>query len=153
MTESKQRGTRSAASLVDTGATAGVAVDAPVAGGPFCLLAVAPVGNLWPFAANACPNPLRGPPPAAFTWHAPQDFPVWAAYWGSAPAGLGALTTANTPPAARAATASPTTFIFILTSSILRRVSCKSCIAATFADTHDVFSNLTGATLGDLALS
>jgi len=46
-------------------------------------------GSLWPFAANASPKALRGPPPAGFWWYAPQAFPVCPAYAGNAVAGLG----------------------------------------------------------------
>ena len=33
-------------------------------------------GTLWPFAAKALPNAVRGPPPAGLTWQRPQAKPV-----------------------------------------------------------------------------
>jgi len=36
-------------------------------------------GSLWPLFANACPNLVRGPPPAGFTWHRPHGSPVCCA--------------------------------------------------------------------------
>jgi hypothetical protein len=47
-------------------------------------------GSLFPFALNASPNDVSGPPPAGLVWHVPQDLPVSLANWAVAEAGRAA---------------------------------------------------------------